>query len=131
MSISPLELGTLRPDIMETLPPVISAVVSPAVIRIAPPTFSFPIPTSMAISPEFPSAAAPVAKYIDPEFPELDVPVVSSISPLTPSNPAFDEEMSIFPLDVSLLTPLTTRTAPPEDPAVVPPRRLRVPPISS
>jgi len=131
---SPLEVFSLVPLRMETLPPFALASSTLPALRVrSPPAPPEPVPPVILIepllasetpepmrtSPLSPPKAAPELSLIKPVNPFEDVPVVMETSPLTPLVPAFGVVISISPLEVFSLNPLITVTLPPVSPSVV------------
>ena len=83
-------------------PALVSAVVSPALMQMLPPSLTSPLPTTKEIDPPFPAVADPVVTRTRPLLPVLVVPEQNSSDPLTPISPAFAEATDTMPLDVAV-----------------------------
>ena len=90
-------------------------IVDPAVISTLPPLPFDPVPTLRRMSPDVPPLVAfPVSTWTNPESPFVDFPLAIKMFPLTPpSRPASEVITPIDPLEVVLLCPELTTTAPP------------------
>ena len=131
ITTAPLVVCILPPDLIFILPPVNSSNVVPAINLIAPPSPQPPAPIASVILPALCLCESPVSICMWPLMPSLAVPEKMPIAPLTPFAPELADFMCTFPLEPSLLYPLSTKTSPPV-PAIASPALMRIsPPLSS
>jgi len=129
-------LGVFEAVVLEPVPALMLifpatcefAVVSPAVIVIAPPSRVDPEPTLRINDPPFPLVAEPVATLIKPLVPELVVPLEKINDPEIPVVPALTVCNTTEPLLVDVPTPVLILIEPPVSGVLVPADDIISPP---